>query len=486
VLALQDPTTWGWVGFTLSAFGYLVAIALIPRIVLERRESGATLAWVLAILFLPWLGLLLFWAFGTQRLRWRRRRRRRAEQAIALSLDAAARPLERYERVSEPSRDCAIEEAVAALSARVAGPSTDGNATELLIDGEQTYDRMLSAIAAADAHVHAEFYIWNPDETGIRFRDALLAAAKRGVRVRVLVDDVGSRSAGRKFFAPLVRAGGKVARFLPVIFLSRRLQVNNRNHRKILVIDGRAAFTGGLNIGDEYRGVHGPWRDTHLRIEGPAALRLQRVFVEDWFHTTGEDLARPELFPESGPSGSERVQILASGPDDDRWHAIHVIVFSAIALARERVWITTPYFVPDRPLEMALETAALRGVDVRLLLPGRSDHALVLHAGRSFYPELLQAGVKIWELDQAFLHSKTVSVDGRLASVGSANMDQRSFRLNFEANAVVFGPSLARELERVFERDCERARPVNPVAFRARSRYARSAEALARILSPLL
>jgi cardiolipin synthase len=475
-----------------TAAGYLIGIALIPRILLQRRESGATLAWVLAIIFFPYIGILLFWALGTQRMRWARRRRQRAERAIAPAIAEATKAMRRFEAKAEVSQVQALEEpgrSLAMLADNLGTPSCGGNQIELLADAKATFSRIESAIASAESHVHLEYYIWRADETGTRLRDLLVKTAARGVEVRVLIDDSGSREANARFWRPLVAAGGAVARSLPVVFIAKRFALNNRNHRKIVVTDGRVAFTGGLNVGDEYFGLthNGPWRDTHVRLEGPAVARLQEIFVEDWFHATEQDLTAPRYFPDPVPAGDQRVHILASGPDDGRAHAIEMIHFAAITRAERRVWLTTPYFVPDPALNMALESAALRGVDVRLLLPGKNDQPIVQYAARSFYLELLEAGVGIYEYGaDTTLHSKTATVDGCWATVGSANLDRRSFRLNFEANAVAYGHLLARQLERAFERDLARARPVVLADFRRRPLIQRTFEGLARVLSPLL
>jgi cardiolipin synthase len=473
-----------------TAAGYIIGIALIPRILLQRRESGATLAWLLAIIFLPYVGAILFWLIGARRIRFRRKRRARAEAALAPGLAQSTRCVDpfqgqSFEGLPEPAR------ALARLGDRLGKPACSGNSAELLVDAEATFSRIHGAIASARGHVHLEYYIWNDDEAGRALRDLLVGVAKQGVEVRALVDDVGSRGADRRFWRPLLQAGGKVGRFLPVNLFARRMSINNRNHRKIVVVDGQVAFTGGLNVGDEYFGrdpAMGKWRDTHLRLEGPATLRLQEIFVEDWFHATGEDIAASKYFPDPVPSGDQRVHILASGPDDGRAHAIETIHFAALTLARERAWLTTPYFVPDRALVAALSTAALRGVDVKLLLPGKLDSPLILPASRSFYPELLESGVQIFEYSTAaMLHAKTATIDGCWSTVGSANLDLRSFFLNFEANAVVYGPVFAHELERVFERDLANARKVERSEFgRLRPWPVRTVEATARLLSPLL
>jgi cardiolipin synthase len=481
-----------WFSIVFTASGYMIALALIPRIVLQRRESGATLAWMLVIAFLPWFGLFFFWVFGTQRIRWRRRRRQRIEATVAPGIAATTEPLRRFEARAEESALAALSEparSLALLADKLASRSTGGNSVDLLIDADATFSRIESALKSAESHVHLEYYIWRDDEVGRRLRDLCAENARRGIEVRILVDDVGSREANTRFWRPLLDAGGKVARFLPVNLVARRLVLNNRNHRKIVVADGRVAFVGGLNVGREYFGRNkslGKWRDTHLRIEGPAVARFQEIFVEDWYHAAREDLARPLYFPDPAPAGSERVSVLASGPDDGRCHAIEMILFAALAAARQRAWLTTPYFVPSESILHALQLAALRGVDVRLLLPSRLDEKIVLHAGRSFYPELLEAGVQIFEYADALLHAKTATIDGCWATVGSANMDRRSFALNFEANAVSYGPLLARELERVFERDIERAIRIEASAFRQRAGTERLLEGAARVLAPIL
>ncbi len=469
-----------------TAVGYLIGIALIPRIIMERRESGATLAWVLVLFFLPYVGALLFLAIGAQTIRWRRKRRQLAREAVAPGLAASTQAVRPFEVLSEETTLAALGEPareLARLADRLALPSSGGNAIDLLVDPEATFSSIETAIAGARSHVHLDYYIWRTDSIGRRLRDRLVEVAGSGVEVRILVDDVGSRSAGRSFWKPLVEAGGEVGRFLRVNPLARwlLLNLNNRNHRKIVVVDGRVAFTGGINVGEDRL------RDTHLRLEGPVVARLQEIFVEDWFNATSKDLTPARYFPGPTRAGDARVQILASGPDDGRAHAIETIYFAALTLARKRAWLTTPYFIPDATLAAALRTAALRGVDVRVLLPGKPDQPFVYHAARSFFPELLEAGVAIYEYaDAAQLHAKTATVDGCWATVGSANLDVRSFRLNFEANAVAYGPALASELERVFEQDLAHARRLELGEFRDRAFLERAFEGAARVLAPLL
>jgi cardiolipin synthase len=261
----------------------------------------------------------------------------------------------------------------------------------------------------------------------------------------------------------------------------RAWTVNLRNHRKLAVIDGAVGFTGGINIGDEFL----PWRDVHLRVEGPAVRQLQQIFLADWFFTTREDLVSRALFDGATPSGDSVTQLVQSGPDATV-EAIHHLYFAAIASARERVLLSTPYFVPDRAILVALQTAALRGVDVRLVLPSRSNHRVTFHAGRSFYDELLDAGVHVHEYQGGFVHSKIAVVDGSFATVGTANLDVRSFRLNFELLAVLWDAKVVADLEALFEEDLRQASPVDLPTWRSRGFLLRIAEGVGRLFAPLL
>lgn len=466
----------GWLLLDMA----IIAI-LLPTVILQRKESGATLAWILAIVLVPFLGLLAFWLFGTTRLRLRRRKRRRIEARLAPAL---------HKLQAQSSTELSaggVPPSLLKLTEHLdkTGPQP-GNEVTLLREGQAAFAALEAAIDRSRHHIHMLYYIWEPDRTGARLRDALLRASRRGVEVRLLLDDVGSRSVRQEFFQVLLEAGGRVERFLRVNPLGRQLGLNNRNHRKIVVVDGETGFTGSMNVGDVYAGLGEPWRDLHARIQGPVVHSLQEIFCQDWYQATGDDLVNANYFPQIPGTGNVWAQILASGPADERWRAIHTLLFAAITLARQRVWIVTPYFVPDPPIVMALQTAALRGVDVRLLLPGCSDHPLVLHAGRSFLDELLAAGVQILELHEAMPHAKTATIDGIVSTLGSANMDQRSFRLNFEANVFFFDAEVAAELERDFLVLCSKATAITVLGRQGISRRQRLTEGLGRVLAPLL
>jgi cardiolipin synthase len=475
---------YGWLGAFLAA----ASLPLIPLVLIRRKEPSSTIAWILTLLFLPAVGAILFLLFGRDRVRWPAKRKRQADAMVRGTV--VARTGDAGVDLSRAPADLSeLEKQMFHVGALLTGGSAStGNRVEVLSEGKKVYDALGEAIDRAERHVHAEYYLIRRDATGAWFRDKLVAAAKRGVEVRLLCDGYGCWALGGAWRRPLRRAGGKVGLFLPMRSLLLQ-PVNLRNHRKIVVVDGRIGFSGGVNIGDEYRGEMrgiGRWRDTHLKIDGPAASGLQRVFLQDWFFATGEGVDPAPYFPDFADGGAKAtVAIVPSGPDT-RTEAIHRLFFAAISGARERVWITTPYFVPDPPMMVALQVAAMRGVDVKLILPSRSNHRVTFHAGRSYYEQLLEAGVHIHEYTPGMIHAKTMVVDGRIVLVGSANMDMRSFRLNFEVHALLHDEETARDLEACFSADLAETNPVTLAAWSNRAWPLRIAEGAGRLVSPLL
>ena len=475
----------------ITVGGYLITAVYVPRVLLRRSEPGATLAWLIVILLFPYAGLLFYTLGGNNRVRRRHAVRRESDIQIEQSLQAllgeqpgscvAPKP-------PEPWMDAMLFQVARNLGL---GPGTAGNDVTFHADGPSAFSAMLAAIESARRHVHVEFFIFRHDRTGKRVLDALVAAAKRGVEVRLMVDAVGMlmTRTPRAFFDPLRREGGDAVRFLPLGLVTGWSFFNLRNHRKILLVDGAVAFTGGMNVGDEYAGRRRrfttPWRDTMVCIRGPAARSMQAVFARDWYFATKENLADPRYFPEASNAGDAVVLAVPSGPDDSL-QRLHHHTLAVIQAARHRVYVVTPYFVPDPALVSALSLAALRGVDVRIMLPRRSNHPLVKWAGRSFYEELFDTGVVVHEFDEGMLHAKALVVDGVVASVGSANMDTRSFRLNFELNIFVYGPTFAAQIEEEFVRFVLASKRIDPAEYRDRSLIRRFAETTARVLSPVL
>lgn len=453
----------------------LYLIVLGGWIVLQKREPVATLSWLLGLALLPYLGFLVYHVFGPQKIRRNRLRRSRSRAAMRnAGIDA---------------EDGEAAELLRLAQATTGLPATSSAEVELLVDGAAKYDALLADIATSQQHIHLEYYIYEPDQTGRMLRDALAERARTGVAVRLLVDFVGS-GASRRFFAPLIEAGGEVAWFHPMKFgrIWQRPWTNLRTHRKIVVIDGRIGYTGGMNITDEQdeRLRADAYRDLHLRMTGKAVRILQLVFAEDWAYATGQRdfLAQVEQQTPPVDAGPIRTQVLTSGPDS-AWEAIHRAHVGAIHGARHRVWLTTPYFVPGEAALMALTSAALAGLDVRLLVPRVSDSRLVTLAARSYFGQLLVAGVKVYEYRSRMLHSKSLLVDDHLAIIGSANFDHRSFRLNFELSVMFDDEGVAGRLATLIESEFAHAPRVHRGAHRPLL-TARLPEALARLCSPLL
>lgn len=353
------------------------------------------------------------------------------------------------------------------------------------------YGELLGLIEEARDHIHGQFFILDVDVVGKRFIHALASRARAGVRVRLLLDAVGSWRALRQIVRPLRKAGGEVAEFLPALPLHRKWSAHLRNHRKLLIGDGRAAFTGGMNIGERYmrlRAGPGLWRDSAVIIEGTAVRDLQAIFLDDWAFATEEVRPEGNLFPVLPPLAGEPadglLQVVASGPDR-AMRPIYQGVFTAFTLARTRIWIATPYFVPDEAISTCLENAALRGVDVRLIVPEKSDLKSVKLAGRSYFDDLMRAGVKIYHYLPTNLHSKVLIIDEDIGVVGSSNVDIRSFFLNFELGVFFYGRKEIDALAAGFEIDLSFSAELDPAAFGRRPRLVRLLEDTSRIFSPL-
>ncbi len=471
-----------------GAVGGALSFALVPFVLVRRREPSSALAWILALIFLPGLGAVLFLLHGRDRVRWPARRKRAADRVVIARLHAvrnAAGLGAKSELAQMPINERRIFNVCVGrgTSAEVSA----SNSVELLADGRTAVEAMERAIDEARTSVLFECYLIRDDATGARFRERLVQAAERGVDVRVLLDAYGCFWLPKRWYRPLQRAGCKVALFLPLRW-AFRLPMNLRTHRKILVVDGRVAFTGGVNIGDEYVRAtdrEPMWRDSHVRVEGPAVGSLSAVFLRDWHFMTGETAVKAELFGECPGQGGVTMAIVPSGPDETR-EAIHRTFFAAIVAAQRRVWITTPYFVPDRSLLVALETAALRGVEVQMILPSRSNHAVTHRAGMSYYADLLEFGVEIYEYLPGMIHAKTMLVDDALSLVGSANMDMRSFRLNFEVHALMRDPKLVERLAQSFVEDRRLSRKLEAGSWAERPWSHRVGEGAARLVSPIL
>ena len=464
--ALQ-PHLMLWLG--LAWAGYLAWLA--GWIVMQKREPVATLCWILSLALLPVVGLILYHWLGPTRIRRNRVKRSQARARMGelrLGLHQA----------NKPSPLMRLAEGASGFL-----PSSCER-VKLLVGGAATFNALVDAIESARYHVHVEYYIFEPDITGTRVRDALVAKAREGVKVRLLVDALGSGALSRDFLAPLRDAGGEVAFFHR--FRLRRLwrpRLNLRTHRKIVVIDGSIGFTGGINITDAENEAlrEDAFHDLHLRMDGQAVRWLQLAFVEDWVYASGHAPQEADLWPQM-PNGPIRAQVLPAGPDSP-WETIHRVMLGALHRAQKRIWLVTPYFVPGEAARMALTSAALRGVDVHLLVPRHGDSALVTAAARSYFDELIGAGVRVFEYPR-MLHTKALLVDSDISVLGSSNFDNRSFRLNFELCVLFEDAGVAMALESVLAEDLSLGHEVRRP--RRLGFWPALGEASARLLSPLL
>ena len=463
---------------TLGLAVWVASVAVV--IILQRRSAAATVAWLFALTFLPVVGLIIYRLIGPLRLERKRIKRNANKRVVKEALEALA-----------AIDDHGVEHLQLARVGMELGEASPLRATEveLYLDGDSAYAAILAAVAAATHHIHLEYYIWEPDKIGVELRDALIARQKAGVAVRMVVDWTGSNKLKKKFLAPLHEAGVDIAWFNPVKLRSLRLRRPDfRTHRKIVVCDGRVGFTGGMNITDNHSKSRCAeyWRDTHMRMAGPAVWPLQRLFVEDWYYAAGTMCPiDADTFPAHETPGDHVVQVIGSGPDSAAF-AIHKMLFTAVNQATDRLWMTSPYFVPDDALLTALISAGLRDVDVRLLIPKKGDSRLVDLAARSYLPELLAAGVRVYEYEERFIHAKTMVCDDDVGVVGTANLDNRSFRLNFEVIAIAYGEKINRELAAAFTHDLTGARELTEGDIAKLKLRTRFGQAAARLISPLL
>jgi cardiolipin synthase len=443
--------------------------AAMHAIVHTRTPQGA-IGWGLGLLLLPYVTLLPYLYLGPSRFR---------GYLAGRTVTASAAPTMADKRTREAG--CTRFASISALQGR---PFLAGHRLRLLIDGDAAFEVMLAAMSAAGHCLLVQFFIIRDDMLGRRVQQVLLQRAAAGVKVCVLFDGVGSRDLPRRYVDTL-RAGGVAIHPFATHRWHNRFQLNFRNHRKIVVVDGTCAFVGGLNIGDEYLGLKpplAPWRDTQLELQGPVVADLQRLFAEDWQWITGSP---PPLSPSPPCDGSASVLAVASGPADPR-ETGSLFFTAAINAARARVWLSSPYFVPDHAVRAALQLAVLRGVDVRVLIPSRPDHRTVFLSSTLHAHHAVRAGVKVYRYQPGFLHQKALLIDHDSASIGSMNLDTRSFRLNFEVNALVVDRTFAADVASMLETDFSRALPVQPNEYRDAPYFSRVAMHVARLFDPIL
>jgi cardiolipin synthase len=470
-------TSWlfGFAIFLMYVLGILSAVLAL----MSSRTSQGAIAWIISLIAIPYLAVPAYWIFGRPRFYGYVSARGERDSVLR-------RVLARYRVLVEPYLADAGDADVRAVEKLAQMPLTSGNRAQLLIDGEATFESLFAGIEQAEEYILIQFFIVRDDALGIELKQRLQRAADRGVRVYFLYDEIGCHNLKEGYWRDLASAGVDVSAFRSSRGFRHRFQLNFRNHRKVLVVDGCEGWLGGFNVGVEYLGQHrrhGPWRDTHLKLSGPSVLGLQEAFWEDWHWATGEviNLAwRPRVTCEE----CQNVVIVPSGPAD-RQETASLLVQHSIHSAGARLWVTSPYFVPDQGVQDALRLAAMRGVDVRIMMPERPDHLLVYLSAFSFLPDMLRAGVKVYRYQPGFLHQKVMLIDDSAASVGTVNLDNRSFRLNFEITAFVADRRFAAEVHAMLERDFANCRQITQDELARRAMWRKLVSRAAYLLSPI-
>lgn len=458
----------------------ILVIGTIIVVVMDNRNPVKTLAWILVLTFLPVVGLLLYIMFGQKKHKKHLIARRSYRKIVKKNLY-------NYSKITTTDIPPVYGGMISLMKNICEASPYSKNRIEIYDNGKDKMNSLLAELDKATNHIHIEYYIFADDETGNKVKDKLIEKARQGVTVRMIIDDVGSWHLPKKFKKELTDNGVQLVEFLKVQLPYMGSRINYRNHRKNVIIDGKTGFIGGMNIADRYvYGVEwGNWRDTHLKIEGIAVQGLQSVFLLDWYFVTKQLITDSEYFPAVSPQGEALIQIVKSGPIDE-WKEIMQGLIYAITNAKEYVYIQTPYFMPTEPVLNALQTASLSGVDVRIMLPEKSDSRITKYATFSYVKDLLMAGIKVYFYTNGFLHAKTVVSDNNFASVGSANMDFRSFEQNFEMSAFIYDVDTAKELKELFLHDMKHSRRIYLRNWNKRTVYRKATESFVRLFSPLL
>ncbi len=475
--------------FILAAYAISILVVVI-LIVLENRSPLKTISWVLVLLLLPGLGFFFYIFFGHNFRKEKIIARKGLRNHHKLNYLAHSQITKlAYGNLSGNDISHEPTGIVRLLLNNSSSVITTGNEVTFLHNGSDKFEALIREIEKAQHFIHLEYYIFAEDKIGNQVKEILKNKARHGVEVRLIVDDVGSWELKDSFYREMRDAGVEVYSFLQVHFPLLTSKVNYRNHRKIVIIDGHVGFIGGYNIADRYKEgdikSYGIWRDTHIMIEGDAVNSLQNIFLIDWYFVSQTELSDSKYFPPSKPVSNKALQIVPSGPDSD-WPAIMMGIFQTIVTAKDYVYIATPYFTPSESVLFAMKTAALSGVDVRIILPGKSDAFITLLCTRSYIREMLEAGIQVYFYQKGFLHCKTLVSDNRISIVGSANMDFRSFEQNFEATAFVYDNPTAEEMKRIFLKDQADSEIVLLPEWIDRPHIEKVKESFARLFSPLL
>jgi len=479
---------WNWI----LIICYLAIVFLVClRVIFETHSSTKTLAYLLFCIFIPVIGIGFYLAFGINYWKTKLYAQKAGEDEKLLRQLEKNIPYYSGAIVkSEEAVDLQNSELAAMLIKDIKSPLTRYNKVKLLLNGEEKFPELIACLEKAKHHIHLEYYIYEQDEIGCTIIELLIKKATEGVEVRFIYDDFGSPSIKRKIEKRMRDAGIEIYPFSKIHFYLLANRFNFRNHRKIVIIDGQTAFTGGINVSDKYINKKKGklfWRDTHVRIDGPGVYYLQYLFLSDWNFCRDQNIKVDKLyFAEQAMQKEDTyVQIVGSGPDSEQ-PAVLFSILQGIYLAKKEIIITTPYFIPGDNIMDALRIAASSGLSVKLLVPGKSDSRLVNSASKANYEALLKAGVEIYLYKKGFVHAKTMITDGKLSMIGTANMDYRSFDLNFEVNAIVYDVAFAEKLRAVFFDDIKDAKKINEKMWNNRAFYYKLADRVARLFSPAL
>jgi len=489
-LLFVDTLAWKWVSISVLVLIYIVAIFIVLRTMLQNRNPSATLSWVLVLVLLPYLGLVLYFFFG-QRLRKRWIFKRLKIRELVKIRQVSESQLKALQDVDDIKDRQVLDnlKLIRLLLKENSSFLSVNNSVEIYHKGTDVFRQLYLDLEKAESFIHIQYYLFEDGEVANRIQQILLDRLKNGVEISFMVDGIGSRTLSNEYIETLRKAGAEVHVFRPVRFPRLTSKINYRNHRKILVIDGVIGYTGGINIADKYiygDGELGFWRDTHIRIYGDAVKMLEAVFLVDRYFVTNKfEKAPAKYFPSIHFTGDTYIQIANSGPESSTQNILNAY-FTAICSAKKSICITTPYFVPNESILMALKTAAASGVDVRIILPGRIDSRLVQYSSRSYISDLLSANIHVYFYETGFVHAKIMVIDDHLSVVGSANFDYRSFYHNFEISALIYNREVNQELRQQFKKDKQQCRRIHQAQWRKRSLLDKLKESVSRLTSPLI
>lgn len=469
-----------WLYYSFYIIYIITILSTVVVVISENRNPVKTIAWVVVLLFLPVIGIIFYFFFGQDFTKYRMISRKSLKKLIQQS--EYADPTDQEKEL--PTRALQL---IRLNYTTNSAPFYAHNAITIFTNGKEKFDRLKIELSAAQKYIHIQYYIFENDKLGNEICDILIEKAQAGVEVRLIYDDVGCWRVDNAFFERLSQAGVIVRPFMKVTFPRLANKINYRNHRKIVVIDGKTGFMGGMNIADRYvEGLPwGIWRDTHIMIKGPGVHGLQSSFSVDWYFTERQLLYQEQYYPTVDPCGKVGLQIVTAGPIGT-WKEIALGIFRAIANAQKYIYIQTPYFLPTEGLTTALQMAALSKVDVRIMLPAQSDSAILYRGTCSYITPMLKAGVKIYFYEPGFLHAKTVVIDDYFSTIGSTNLDFRSFEHNFEVNAFMYNEELAIEIKNIFLSDQKQCRRITLRTWKRRPWRQKVIESVVRLLSPLL